>query len=147
MTAVRANESARPAQPLKVVQAVVVSAVPGKELAGRSRVVRARDRCRHATRLVRLSGYPSDAYAAAIDGEPDASLDLVIIDGRARIECARRAMPKVRPGGLLLFDDTDSARLRPVIALLGSWERHVFTGLKPGQRGPAQTSAWRRPDG
>jgi hypothetical protein len=87
-----------------------------------------------------------DAYAAAIDGEPDASLDLVIIDGRARIECARRAMPKVKPDGLLLFDDTDFARLRPVVALLGSWERHVFTGLKPGQRGPAQTSAWRRPD-
>src|SRR5208337_5347241 len=58
MTAVPANESARPAQPLKVVQAVVVSAEPGKELAGRSRVVRARDWCRHATSLVRLSGYP-----------------------------------------------------------------------------------------
>jgi hypothetical protein len=88
-----------------------------------------------------------DVYAGTIDGEPDASLDLVIIDGRARIECARRAMPKVKPGGLLLFDDTDLARLRPVVALLGSWERHVFTGLKPGQRGPAQTSAWRCPDG
>src|SRR5271166_5210944 len=62
MTAVPANESARPAQPLKVVQAVVVSAEPGKELAGRSRVVRARDWCRHATSLVRLSGYPSCAF-------------------------------------------------------------------------------------
>ena len=58
MTAVRANESARPAQPLKVVQAVVVSAEPGKELAGRSRVVRARDRCVMQTVSVRLSGYP-----------------------------------------------------------------------------------------
>src|SRR5271165_7071345 len=68
MTAVRASESARPAQPLKVVQAVVVSAEPGKELAGRSRVVGARDWCRHATSLVRLSGYPrpglSDRYRA-----------------------------------------------------------------------------------
>src|SRR5208282_2312699 len=62
MTAVPANESARPAQPLKVVQAVVVSAEPGKELAGRSRVVRARDWCRHATSLVRLSGYPRRAF-------------------------------------------------------------------------------------
>src|SRR5208337_1134004 len=64
MTAVPANESARPAQPLKVVQAVVVSAEPGKELAGRSRVVRARDWCRHATSLVRLSGYPRELFGA-----------------------------------------------------------------------------------
>jgi hypothetical protein len=86
-----------------------------------------------------------DAYAAAIDGEPDASLDLVIIDGRARVECARHAMTKVKPDGLLLLDDTDRAGHRPVVALLHAWERHVFTGLKPGQRAPAQTSVWRRP--
>src|SRR5271166_1966935 len=66
MTAVPANESARPAQPLKVVQAVVVSAEPGKELAGRSRVVRARDWCRHATSLVRLSGYPRGGFGRLV---------------------------------------------------------------------------------
>ena len=86
-----------------------------------------------------------DAYTAAIDSEPDGSLDLVIVDGRARVECARRAMPKVRPGGLLLLDDTDRARYRPAVDRLSGWERHVFTGLKPGQRWPAQTSVWRRP--
>jgi hypothetical protein len=85
-----------------------------------------------------------DDYVAAISGEPDGSLDLVIIDGRARVECARRAIPKVCPGGLLLIDDTDRARYQPAIDLLGEWDRHVFTGLKPGHRAPAQTSVWRR---
>ena len=59
-----------------------------------------------------IAGGYFDAYAAAVDGEPDGSLDLVIIDGRARVECARRAMPKVKPGGLLLLDDADRARYR-----------------------------------
>jgi len=86
-----------------------------------------------------------DSYAAEIDGEPDASLDLVIVDGRARIQCARRAMTKVKPDGLLLFDDTNFAEFRPAVSLFQGWERHVFAGLKPGQRGPAQTSVWRRP--
>ena len=88
-----------------------------------------------------------DAYVAAIDSEPDSSLDLVVIDGRARVESARHAMPKVKPGGLLLFDDTDRARYEPAIEMLSTWERRVFAGLKAGQRHPAQTSVWKRPAG
>jgi len=86
-----------------------------------------------------------DDYAVAISGETNGSLDLVIVDGRVRVECVRQAMPKVRPGGLLLMDDTDRARYQPAIDLLSRWECHVFTGLKPGHRAPAQTSVWRRP--
>jgi predicted O-methyltransferase YrrM len=86
-----------------------------------------------------------DSYVAAIDDEPDESLDVVIVDGRARVECVRRAMPKVRSGGLLILDDTQRARYRPAIELLAGWERQVFTGLKPGDQHPAQTSAWRKP--
>jgi hypothetical protein len=86
-----------------------------------------------------------DSYVAAIDPQPDASLDLVIVDGRARVECVKRAVSKVKGGGLLLLDDSDRARYRPAVALLAGWERHVFTGLKPGYPVPAQTSVWRRP--
>jgi hypothetical protein len=93
-----------------------------------------------------MSGYFDD-YTGSIDGEPGASLDLVIVDGRARVECARRAMQKVRPGGLLLLDDTGRARYQPAVEMLAEWERHVFTGLKAGSIPPAQTSVWRRPVG
>lgn len=86
-----------------------------------------------------------DEYVAAIDEQPDSSLDFVIVDGRSRVACARHALQKVKPEGLLLIDDTDRERYRPVIEMLKTWERHVFTGLKPGQRSPAQTSVWRCP--
>jgi hypothetical protein len=87
-----------------------------------------------------------DTYVAAIDSQPDNHLDLVIVDGRARVECVYRAMPKVKPGGLMLLDDTDRVRYQPAIQSLAGWERHVFRGLKPGQFVPAETSAWRRPN-
>jgi hypothetical protein len=87
-----------------------------------------------------------DGYVAAIDEEAADSFALVIVDGRARTECVRHAMPKVKPGGLLLLDDTDRVRYQPAIALLAGWERHVFEGLKPGEPSPAQTSVWRRPN-
>jgi hypothetical protein len=91
-----------------------------------------------------IPGYFDD-YVGAIDGQPDGSLDLAIVDGRARVECVSRAMPKVKPGGLLLFDDANRLRYRLAVKGLAGWERHVFTGLKPGQRHPAYTSVWKRP--
>ncbi len=92
------------------------------------------------------SGY-FDGYAAAIDDQLESSLDLVIVDGRARVACVNHAMAKVRPGGLLLLDDADRARYMPAVKMLAGWEQHVFAGLKPGARGPAQTSVWKRPLG
>jgi hypothetical protein len=86
-----------------------------------------------------------DEYVAAVGDEPDSSLDLVIVDGRARVECVRQAMSKVKPGGLLLLDDSDRARYRPAVRLLIGWERHIFRGLKPGDYWSAETSVWRRP--
>lgn len=86
-----------------------------------------------------------DNYVAAISDEPDSSLDLVIVDGRARVECVRRAMPKVKPGGLLLLDDTGRTRYSSAVALLAGWEQRIFRGLKPGDHWPAETSVWRRP--
>jgi len=88
-----------------------------------------------------------DAYVAAIDSQPDGGLDLVIVDGRARAACVRHAAPKVRPGGLLLLDDTERPRYAPACAILAGWERRDFRGLKPGLRSPAQTSVWRRSSG
>jgi hypothetical protein len=85
-----------------------------------------------------------DGYVAAIDDQSDESLDLVIVDGRARVECVRRAIGKVKPGGMLLLDDSDRDRYRPAVALLARWERHIFSGIKPGAPLPAQTSIWRR---
>lgn len=48
-------------------------------------------------------------YAAAILEEPDESFDLVSVDGEAssRGWCITNALPKIKPGGYLLLDNSD----------------------------------------
>jgi hypothetical protein len=86
-----------------------------------------------------------DAYVAAIRSEPNGSFDLVIVDGRCRMDCLRMSAGKVRPGGMMLLDDSNRTGYQPAAELLAGWERHDFGGLKPG--GAAQTSIWLAPEG
>lgn len=47
------------------------------------------------------------SYASAIDAWADGHFDLVLVDGRARPSCLKHALSKVRPGGLLVLDNSD----------------------------------------
>jgi len=50
-------------------------------------------------------------YVRAID-EVDGEFDLVVVDGRARTECLRRAVPRLAPDGMIVFDNCDRRRYR-----------------------------------
>ncbi len=71
-----------------------------------------------------------DDYVAAIDEMDDGSLDVVIVDGMSRLACAGRAAPKVRPGGLLIVDDTDMSCFTSVKRQLPGWRVVSLTGFK-----------------
>ena len=88
-------------------------------------------------------GLSYEEYVRAIDKLPDASLDLVIVDGRARASCAARALPKVRDGGHVLLDNSDRDEYRPVFDLLAAYERVDFEGLTPYERQLSRATAWR----
>jgi predicted O-methyltransferase YrrM len=45
-------------------------------------------------------------YVASIDDVPGA-FDLVVVDGRARVASARRALPRLAPDGLLVLDNAN----------------------------------------
>ncbi|KQU32230.1 hypothetical protein ASH04_08375 [Rhodococcus sp. Leaf233] len=85
-----------------------------------------------------------DSYVHTIDATQDQSLDLVIVDGRARVECISAAFSKVAPGGMLLLDDSDRAQYARAAELLAGWPRSDYRGAKPGGGGIVQTSIWRR---
>ena len=102
-------------------------------------------RVREAAPSAIVIACPADSYPRLMHEEADATLDLVTVDGGDRVECVRCALPKVRPGGLLLLDDSQFQDCAPAIELLQSWERRDFWGLKPSQLWPARTSVWRRP--
>jgi hypothetical protein len=90
------------------------------------------------------AGY--DAYVGAIDAEPDGSLDVVVVDGRERVRCFARAVPKVAPGGLLIIDDIDRRRYQPVMDLV-DWPRERVVGFAPCKPSLAYTAVFRRPAG
>jgi hypothetical protein len=48
-----------------------------------------------------------ETYVKKIDNIPDRSLDLILIDGRARGACIAHAKQKVKIGGRLVVDNSD----------------------------------------
>lgn len=81
-------------------------------------------------------------YVHSIDEFPDRSFDLVIVDGRARNDCVRVALPKIRQGGVLLLDNSDRGRYRPALDLLAKYPGRTFRGLNPYQLDPGESRIW-----
>lgn len=54
---------------------------------------------------VELLLLPKDRYVGVVDRFADASLDLCVVDGDMRDACAKAALPKLKPGGMLFIDD------------------------------------------
>ncbi len=56
--------------------------------------------------------------------------DLIIIDGRARVECSINCIDKLKPGGIFILDNSERNRYQPVHALINDWPSvHTTTGL------------------
>ena len=71
-------------------------------------------------------------YAAMADEFPDRMFDVVFVDGpdKLRRGCIRAAIPKLRPGGWMIVDDTDWRMLQPGLVILQDWEREEYRGTK-----------------
>lgn len=51
----------------------------------------------------------------------DSSIDLVVVDGRHRVESIRRAMTKVKSGGFLILDNSDRPEYAEAFEILLDW--------------------------
>ena len=83
-------------------------------------------------------------YAGAISSFPDGWFDVVVIDGRARARCAVRAMPKVKPAGLLLIDDINRKKHTRAVKAV-PWPRRDVIGFAPGKLSLGYTAVLTRP--
>lgn len=80
------------------------------------------------------------AYVAAIDDVPG-DFDVVVIDGRAREACLARAVERLAPGGIIVFDNVDRQRYVDAIATLGDRLTLTMTrGLTPALPYPTRTA-------
>jgi SAM-dependent methyltransferase len=80
----------------------------------------------------------------------DASFDLVVVDfleapAVSRIDVLRPLMSLVRPGGLLLLDDSDRPGYAEAFELLGGWRLRKFVGVKDGWPEACETTIFRKP--
>ncbi len=71
-------------------------------------------------------------YSSEADVFPDASFDVVLVDGRARPSCILHGAPKVKPGGYLILDNADRPYYTARTAsILQGFTRHTFPGAGP----------------
>ncbi len=74
-----------------------------------------------------------ERYARAAEEVPDQSLNVALVDGRARPSCIKHAVPKLRHGGLLVVDDAARPHyLAKAGALLFGWAHERHRGAVPG---------------
>jgi len=86
------------------------------------------------------------SYAAFIEGWPQESFDIVIVDGRARPSCLFHAWDRVKKGGFLVLDNSDRPHYKNEFSRIcqlasGKWQ---FFG--PVAQNPVfqETTFWRK---
>jgi len=85
------------------------------------------------------------AYVDAIGDYPDGHFDLVVVDGRYRVRCVAASLAKVRPGGMLVVDDTDRERYAAALEAV-PWPRADIVGFAPAKPSLSYASVLVRPD-
>ncbi len=84
--------------------------------------------------------YPeTPAYVRVAEEFADDSLDLVVVDGHYRTACILAAIPKIKPGGLLVVDNTDRMPL-PEWGVPADWPV-----AHQGRNVVTETTVWRKP--
>lgn len=87
-----------------------------------------------------FTGLDFTAYVDTVATHPG-PWDVIVIDGRAREACFEQALPRLAPGGIIVFDNTNRRRYRAALAA----HRHEImvdshTGLTPIVPWPTRTS-------
>lgn len=93
-----------------------------------------------------FKGCTFEKYVKLIDAFQDEYFDVVVVDGRARPSCIKRALPKIKTNGILIVDNSDRAYYwSQTSQLLAGWPQKVFRGTVRGLLHQEQTSVFVKP--
>ena len=104
--------------------------------------------CTYRSAFGEYQGRLFSEYVKVIDQFVENSFDVVFIDGRARDSCFVHAYKKVKPGGILILDNSERRRYQLVHETLEhlSWVKHRFFGPGPYVSHEFwETTVWTRP--
>jgi len=76
------------------------------------------------------------SYCRAIH-QVDGFFDVVVVDGRDRVNCIRQALDKLNEGGVIVLDDSQRERYQEGIShtVRQGFKRLDLEGLKPAEHG------------
>jgi hypothetical protein len=76
-----------------------------------------------------------EKYVNVISQYPDSSFDIISVDGRSRNACIRAALKKLRPGGMLILDNSERLQYAQSFDVLSDFGvRMSFAGCGPYNR-------------
>jgi glycosyltransferase involved in cell wall biosynthesis/peptidoglycan/xylan/chitin deacetylase (PgdA/CDA1 family)/ubiquinone/menaquinone biosynthesis C-methylase UbiE len=90
-------------------------------------------------------GYDSSRfveYVSEIDCYPDEYFDIISIDGRARNDCFRHALTKLKSSGIIMLDNSERERYLPCYILAKDWQFMELYGLGPYETELCQTTVF-----
>jgi precorrin-6B methylase 2 len=94
------------------------------------------------------SNFEFEKYVNSIGDYSDGHFDLVIVDGRSRVQCVKKSYKKVRSGGMILLDNSerkDYLEAHVFLSSIGAKPINMF-GLVAGYAPPlSETTIWRIP--
>lgn len=90
----------------------------------------------------RLSRQSFEAYVRSIEAYPDKHFDVIVVDGRSRASCLAIAIPKLKPEGWLVLDNSEREEYQPATNALPTKLRRDFCGVGPVNAHPWMTSAF-----
>jgi hypothetical protein len=79
------------------------------------------------------------AVSKVVEELPVKEFDVVLVDGRCRVHCAEISKPLVKPGGILILDNSERPRYEPIHRLMEGWYKMVSNNTM------WETTVWRRP--
>lgn len=97
---------------------------------------------------LRLGGV--EELPTSLEALPAGGFELVVVDflespGMTRVQAMKSAMERVKPGGLLVLDDSDRPGYAEAFEILAGWRFRKFVGVKDGWPEACETGIFRRP--
>lgn len=108
-------------------------------------IERIRPRAPHNAILMHVPLEYSGDYCRVVAGYPG-RFDIVVIDGRDRVNCARHAPTGLKREGVIVWDNTERKEYRQGLEMLAAagFRRVEFTGMPPGLNEKLETCVFYR---
>jgi len=85
-----------------------------------------------------------EKYCSKIKDYNDNYFDFVVVDGRARVGCLINSLNKVKPGGYILFDNSERSIYQKIYVFLKKWKKVDFFGPGPLNNYPWKTTIFQK---